>query len=119
LLYLIQKHTFETIIARARERLAGLTDPQPRLRCFIQNHLEYFLANQPAMKVLSHEDDVHSGEYGAEIAAIKREYYRICLGLVEELRPQARPNGSKRNGKGANGNTQNRLAVLALFGMMN
>jgi AcrR family transcriptional regulator len=117
LLYLIQKHTFETIIARLRERLAGATDPEERVRIFIQNHLEYFLANQQAMKVLSHEDDVLTGEYGAEIASIKRDYYRICLGLVEELRPPAR---SKRNGRNeAPDSNQNRLAVLSLFGMMN
>ena len=29
-----------------------------RVRVVIQNHLEYFLANQKAMKVLSHEDEV-------------------------------------------------------------
>ena len=37
------------------------------------------------MKVLSHEDDVLKNGYGAELAAIKREYYRICVGLVEDL----------------------------------
>src|SRR5215467_8596498 len=116
LLYLIQKHTFETIIARLREGLASVTAPEERVRIFIQNHLEYFLANQQAMKVLSHEDDVLAGDYGAEIASIKRDYYRICLGLVEELRPPPR---SKRNGRETADNNQNRLAVLSLFGMMN
>ena len=37
------------------------------------------------MKVLSHEDDVLKNGYGVELAAIKREYYRICVGLVEDL----------------------------------
>ena len=114
LLYLIQKHTFATIIARLRERLAEVDDPEQRIRIFIQNHLEYFLANQQAMKVLSHEDDVLTGEFGAEIAAIKREYYRICLGLVEELR--GAKIRSRRNGRSGD---PNRLAVLSLFGMMN
>ncbi len=117
LLYLIQKHTFETIIARLRASLGSVNDPEERVRIFIQNHLEYFLANQQAMKVLSHEDDVLSGDYGAEIASIKRDYYRICLGLVEELRPT--PPGKKRNGRDETDGNQNRLAVLSLFGMMN
>ena len=118
LLYLIQKHTFETIIARLRASLGSVNDPEERVRIFIQNHLEYFLANQQAMKVLSHEDDVLTGEYGAEIASIKRDYYRICLGLVEELRPS--PAKSKRNGRSeAADSNENRLAVLSLFGMMN
>ncbi len=58
LLYLIQKDTFTTIVARLRERLDEIDDPAERIRAFILNHLEYFLANQKAMKVLSHEDEV-------------------------------------------------------------
>src|SRR6266550_9073795 len=68
LLYLIQKHTFSTIVRQLRERLEGVTDPERRIRIFIQNHLEYFLANQKAMKVLSHEDDALKNGYGTEIA---------------------------------------------------
>ncbi|HEV2118119.1 MAG TPA: TetR/AcrR family transcriptional regulator [Terriglobales bacterium] len=107
LLYLIQKYTFSTILERLRERLEGVEDPEQRVRIFIQNHLEYFLANQKAVKVLSHEDDVLKNGYGSEIAAIKREYYRICLELVDEL-------------KQAQGlEFSSRIAVLSLFGMMN
>ena len=107
LLYLIQKYTFTTILERLRERLGGVEDPEQRVRIFIQNHLEYFLANQRAVKVLSHEDDVLKNGYGAEIAAIKREYYRICLELVDELK---RAQGLEFS---------SRIAVLSLFGMMN
>src|SRR5215469_15592284 len=71
LLYLIQRHTFTTIVERLRNRLAAITDPEARIRAFILNHLEYFLTNQKAMKVLSHEDEVLKNGYGAEIAAIK------------------------------------------------
>ena len=107
LLYLIQKDAFETILASLRRRLEGVGDPEQRVRLFIQNHLEYFLANQKAMKVLSHEDEALKNGYGNEIRAIKREYYRVCLGLVEDL---LRARGVKFSG---------RIAVLSLFGMMN
>ena len=107
LLYLIQKHTFTTIIEQLRERLEEQQDAEARVRIFIVNHLEYFLANQKAMKVLSHEDDVLKNGFGAEIAAIKREYYKICRGLLEELKVQSR------------GEFDTRIAVLSLFGMMN
>ncbi len=60
-----------------------VTDPADRIRMFILNHLEYFLANQKAMKVLSHEDDVLKNGFGSQIAAIKREYYRICIELLD------------------------------------
>src|SRR5262252_9083031 len=57
LLYLIQKHTFTTIVEKLKARLEGVSDPEQRIRIFILNHLEYFLANQPGMKVLSREDE--------------------------------------------------------------
>jgi hypothetical protein len=45
--------------------------------------------------------------WGAEISAIKREYYRICVELLDEYK-QAR--GLEFS---------SRIAVLSLFGMMN
>src|SRR5216117_52954 len=83
LLYLIQKHTFTTIVEHLHERLSQAEDPAERIRVFILNHVEYFLANQKAMKVLSHEDDVLRNGFGSEIAGIKRQYYRICMELLD------------------------------------
>jgi len=107
LLYLIQKHTFSTIVERLRDRLDEVSDPELRIRVFILNHLEYFLANQKAMKVLSHEAEVLKNGFGAQIAAIKREYYRICVGLLDEFKLARKLEFSSR------------MAVLTLFGMMN
>ena len=107
LLFLIQKHTFTTIVQRLKARLEGVSDPEQRVRIFILNHLEYFLANQAAMKVLSHEAEVLKNSFGSEIAAIKREYYRICVGLLDEM----------KGDRGLQFST--RIAVLSLFGMMN
>jgi AcrR family transcriptional regulator len=117
LLYLIQKHTFSTIVEKLRARLDGVADPKERLRTFIQNHLEYFLANQKAMKVLSHEDEALKNQYAQEIAAIKREYYRVCRGLVEDLWRGGRVQSAFRGKSAAAVNS--RIAVLSLFGMMN
>ena len=107
LLYLIQKHTFTTIVQRLKARLDGVADSEERIRIFILNHLEYFLANQAAMKVLSHEDEVLKNGFGSEVATIKREYYRICVGLLDDLKRE----------RGLQFST--RIAVLSLFGMMN
>ena len=115
LLYHIQKHTFTTIVDRLRQRLAGSTDPQERIRIFVRNHVDYAIANQRAMKVLAHEDDVLKDGHGAELAAIKREYYRICVGLVEDLKSEA----PKRSELVAARGTSTRTAVMGLFGMMN
>jgi AcrR family transcriptional regulator len=107
LLYLIQKETFTTIVERLRERLDTVSDPEQRIRIFVLNHLEYFLVNRKAMKVLSHEDNTLTNGFGAEVAAIKRAYYRICVGLLDDFRRERKLERSSR------------LAVLSLFGMMN
>jgi TetR/AcrR family transcriptional regulator, cholesterol catabolism regulator len=107
LLYLIQKHTFTTIVERLKARLEGVNDAEERIRLFILNHLEYFLANQAAMKVLSHEDEALKNGFGSEVAAIKREYYRTCVGLLDDLKRERSLEFSTR------------IAVLSLFGMMN
>jgi AcrR family transcriptional regulator len=109
LLYLIQKHTFETIIENLRDKLAAALsrDPEERVRVFVENHLEYFLSNKEAMKVLTHEDETLKNGRGAEVRAIKREYYRICFELLEDVK---RAKGLQFSG---------RLAVMSLFGMIN
>jgi AcrR family transcriptional regulator len=107
LLYLIQKHTFSTILARLRQRLAQTDDVSEGIHAFIANHLEYFLEHQQAMKVLSHEDEALTGHYGREIAEIKREYYHICRDLLNRYK--------KENAL----DFDTRTAVLSLFGMMN
>ena len=107
LLFLIQKETFTTIVQRLKARLEEVADPEQRIRIFILNHLEYFLANQSAMKVLSHEAQALKNDFASEIAAIKRQYYRICVGLLDELKRERELQFSTR------------IAVLSLFGMMN
>lgn len=116
LLYHIQRHTFTTIIDRLRERLAGSTDPEERIRIFVHNHVDYAIANQRAMKVLAHEDDVLKDGHGAELAAIKREYYRICVGLVEDL---FKTKASRKSEAVVAKPVSTRTAVMGLFGMMN
>jgi AcrR family transcriptional regulator len=107
LLFLIQKHAFSTILEMLKARLEDVADPEERIRVFILNHLEYFVDNQQALKVLSHEDESLKTGMGSEISAIKREYYRICLGLMQDLR--------HKRGLGFNPRT----AVMSLFGMIN
>jgi AcrR family transcriptional regulator len=107
LLFLIQKHTFTTILNELKARLENVSDPEQRIRIFILNHLEYFVSNQQGLKVLSHEDESLKDGWSSEIAGIKREYYRICLGLMEDLRRK----------RALDFNT--RTAVMSLFGMIN
>jgi len=108
LLYLIQKHYFTIVVERLRERLTDITNPEARVRAFILNHFEYFLAeNYKATKVLSKEDEVLTGNLSSEVASLKRHYYRSCADLVDVFKRE----------QGLEFNT--RVAVLSLFGMMN
>jgi AcrR family transcriptional regulator len=107
LLFLIQKHAFTTIVQRLKTRLDGVIDPEQQIRIFIHNHLEYFLVNPQAMKVLTHEAEALKNGFAAEVTAIKRQYYRICVGFLDEL----------KSDRGLQFST--RIAVLSLFGMMN
>ena len=107
LLYLIQKNTFSTIVEELKKRLDGVTDAEERIRIFIKNHLEYFVTNQSGLKVLAHEDEALKNGFNSEIASIKREYYRICLRLMEDLKRER------------NLDFNSRTAVMSLFGMIN
>jgi AcrR family transcriptional regulator len=107
LLFLIQKHTFTTIVRQLKAKLENVEDAEQRIRIFILNHLEYFLANPQSMKVLTHEAEVLKNGFASELAAVKREYYRICVGLLDQLKAE----------RGLQFST--RVAVLSLFGMMN
>ena len=108
LLYLIQLKAFTDILESLQNRLADVSDPEDRLRIFIQNHLEYFLTHPAEMKVLSHEEDALEKPYRNEIAAIKRRYYNLAREIFDDLLRE-------RSSSGLNP----RVAVLSLYGMMN
>ena len=107
ILYLIQKHYLVSLIARLRQRLEPVASPEDRLRAFILNQLEYFLAYPKALKVLSHEDEVLKNDFGKHMASYKREYYRLCFAITDALRQEQRLEFNTRT------------AVLGLLGMMN
>ncbi|MBI3933327.1 MAG: TetR/AcrR family transcriptional regulator [Acidobacteria bacterium] len=108
LLFLVEREAFSTLIAGLESKLQGVSDPELAIRIFISNHLEHFVANRKQAQVLSHESETLKGPYQAEIAALKRKYYRQCLVLMEQLQRE-------RHLRRMNC----RLAVLSLFGMMN
>lgn len=108
LLYLIQRHAFESILTSARAALRPLGDPEERLRALIRLHLKFFLEHPNEMKVLTHEEEWLEDERRREVRALKKAYYQICFEQVQALK-------EAWNLRGLN----TRLAVLSLFGMMN
>lgn len=108
LLFLIQKHTFSTLLEDLERDLGELDDPGAQLHCLIRNHLRYFLRHPEAMKVLSHESESLSPRFARAVADLKRSYYRRARALVDEL-------GAQRKLRALD----SRVAILGLFGMMN
>src|SRR3984893_7546932 len=108
LLYLIQIHTFKTIVSRLEQELSRASGPVEKLRILVHNHLDYFLQHPLEMKVLAHEDEALEGVFRKEVLEVKRRSVKIALGIFEEMR---------RSGVARQLNP--RVAVLTLFGMMN
>lgn len=105
LLFLIQDHCFGTLLDRVQARLRGVESPTDRLRLFVSNHLQFFLNNMEEMKVLSHESEVLTGEFKAQIAVKKRDYSETLSEILKELVSLPEP--------------ELRAATFGLFGMMN
>jgi TetR/AcrR family transcriptional regulator, cholesterol catabolism regulator len=110
LLYLISQRAFEELIRRANQRLAGVEEPERRLRLFIESHLGYHMDNLAEMKVLVRESDTLVGDYAAEIARLKRDYSRICRRLIEQVAAKNRRELDRAQG---------RILTSLLFGAMN
>lgn len=108
LLHRIQMDAFTRILESLEARLAGVRDPEERIRILIRNHLDYFLTHPVEMKVFTHEAEALAEPYRGEVAGIKRRYYELALKLFRDLQQTGRTRS-----------LEPRVAVLALFGMMN
>jgi TetR/AcrR family transcriptional regulator, cholesterol catabolism regulator len=106
LLFLIQDHCFTTLLENLDRLLEQETEPLRRFRLMVENHLRFFVNNMKEMKVLSHELGSLSGEYGQTVNEKKRRYTETCAAVLKTLVP-------------AGSSIDPRVAVFALFGMMN
>jgi len=104
LLFQIQDRCFGLVLEGARAATVAHSDPESRLRAFIQHHVTFFAGHMDEMKVLAHEEDELTGTMRAQVRRRKKEY----VGLLEELLTDV---------PGKHGDP--RIAAYALFGMMN
>jgi len=107
LLYLIQLHSFRSIVDNLHDALRDIEDPRLRLGAAVRNHLEHFVAHMAELKVCAVELDTLGGEFYDEVAEIRREYFKVMLELVDGLRAE-----------GVEG-PDPRLSTLSLFGSLN
>jgi AcrR family transcriptional regulator len=109
LLFLIQFRTFTALLGNLREKLHGVDDPIEQLRVMVRAHVSYFAANMTALKVCSHELDLLTGAAYDETRAIRREYYKLCRGIVDRLLRASE----------AGSTVDRHVATMSLFGTLN
>ncbi|MBI2841193.1 MAG: TetR/AcrR family transcriptional regulator [Acidobacteria bacterium] len=111
LLYLISESAFSTLLSNLEGPFATTQRPDERLRIFVFQHLDYFLANKNEMKVISHEAQSLTQEYADQVADKKQRYFKVLATLIASL---------LRESAGAEpGRRVVRVVTLSLFGMMN
>jgi len=109
LLYMIQERSLRMLLSELDERLAGIRNPESRLRSLIHNHIEFTARHRSAMRVLNHEYDALEGQFRAKIAALRLRYANVCTEMLRDLR---------RSTGGGDAVPLN-IATSALLGMMN
>ncbi len=107
LLFLIQFHTFDSLVPALRERLAVCRSPKDALRAVISTHLDHFLVHMDELKVCARELETLTGELHRKVFLLRREYFEMTLTVVREL--------GERNRNSLNPE----IATLSLFGALN
>ncbi len=108
LLYLIQLHTFRSLVDNLQRTLVDLDDPVDRFRAAVRNHTEHFVAHMDELRVCAVELDTLTGEYYEEVAEVRRDYFKVMLEVVSAVRDT----GGERA-------ERTRLATLSVFGTLN
>ena len=105
ILFDIQHEAFTTLLEAHAQALAGVRDPEQKLRSVVDAHLAFFASHIAEMKVMSRESDHLEGGYEEQVGELRRRYVRLVRGIVESLpaRPGVTPG----------------VATFLLFGMMN
>jgi AcrR family transcriptional regulator len=92
LLYLIQYHVFDGLVRRFESDSAQmLADggeaawPEARLRRFIHNHLDHFLADMDSLTVCTRELGRLDGEYLQQIETLQHSYFHQAFEIFQEL----------------------------------
>ncbi len=108
LLFLIQYHTFDSLVQKLKEGLETISSPEKKLFAMIENHIQHFIQHMDELKVCSRELESLSGTYYQKVLHKRREYFNLTLKIIEELKDKYK-----------NPEVDSRLATLFLFGMLN
>ncbi len=104
-LYFVCNRVFDRLEAAARE-LPSCGDPRRRLETFVRGHLRHMIENRDAYRVLLHDMKALEGDLRSKLRVRRRHYFSLASDLVSRLETK-------------NEVVPPRLAVAALFGMLN
>lgn len=105
LLFLIQDHALESLVAGVEQRLPYARNAEEKLRILIDNQLRFFVENMAEMKVLSREAESLGGEFRASVEAKMRRLTLLAKEILREVDPRSE--------------LDERVSAFCLFGMMN
>jgi AcrR family transcriptional regulator len=108
LLYLIQFHVFDSLVARYLRDVQTVPEPERRLELLISNHLSRFLKNVSELVVCSREIDRLQGDFRTRVGARQRAYFKLAVDIFADL--------AKKHGGSS---VPPRTSALAVFGAIN
>jgi AcrR family transcriptional regulator len=85
LLYKIQLRTFASLLAEQEQIAARDGEAEARLRGLVQNHLVYFAHHFNELKICAFELETLGGERYREVEALRRRYYQLLAGVIEQV----------------------------------
>jgi AcrR family transcriptional regulator len=107
LLYWIQYHTFDSLLADLRSSLEGVVEPRERLATAVRSHVRHFGENMHELKVCARELGTLRGKAYDAVHERRRSYFETVHRLVKELQPKGKPA------------LNSWIATANLFGMIN
>jgi len=108
LLFLIQFHTFDSIVKNLKDNIAKIISPEEKLRFIIKNHILYFTENMFELKVCSHELETLKGDYYDQVSELRKTYFDLTMTVIDDLLK-----------KSLRSRLDSKLAALFLFGVLN
>jgi AcrR family transcriptional regulator len=111
-LYELQRTSFESMIAAAREAVAAADTANEELFAFLLQHVRYVAEHPDVLRVLVHEARALPRDKRSSMRRLKERYYEILRDIVAEL---------YREGCGAAAEDDLELEHItyAIFGMVN
>ena len=107
LLYLIQYHTFDSLVTSLERCLEGVSDPRERLATAIRNHIRHFGENMHELKVCARDLETLEDEAYEAVRERRHAYFQAVHQVVGQLAS-----------RGASTH-HSWIATANLFGMLN